>query len=161
MTTIADLSDWEKDPRLFLFTSLTAGSSHIVSATSRLETILKANRIPFHAVDVASHEKARKLWGRRASKKKLPGLVKEGYVIGVSIVLLRYLPYLWFPVLFQSYFPSLQSCLITQSSCSLGLSLPVSIFLFCLLIQSSCSLDLNLLVSTLQRCLLAQSTCSL
>jgi len=83
MATAMDLSEWDKDPRLFLFTSLTAGSSHIVTATSRLETILKANKLPFQAIDVATDEKARRLWGRRAGKKKLPGLVKEGYVIGV------------------------------------------------------------------------------
>jgi len=41
------LLELEKDPRLFLYTSLTAGSSHIITATSRLETILKANKIPF------------------------------------------------------------------------------------------------------------------
>lgn len=78
-----DLSELEKDPRLFLYTSLTAGSSHIITATSRMETILKANRIPFQAVDVATDDKARRLWGRRAGKRKLPGLVKEGFVIGV------------------------------------------------------------------------------
>ena len=78
-----DLSELENDPRLFLYTSLTAGSSHIITATSRLETILKANKIPFQAVDTATDEKARRLWGRRAGKRKLPGLVKEGYVIGV------------------------------------------------------------------------------
>ena len=83
MAAAMDLSDWEADPRLFLFTSLTAGSSHIITATSRLETILKANRIPFQAIDTATEEKARKLWGRRAGKRKLPGLVKEGYVVGV------------------------------------------------------------------------------
>lgn len=78
-----DLSDFEKDPRLFLFTSLTAGSSHIITATSRLETILKANKIPFQAIDIATDEKARRLWQRRARNKKLPGLVKDGLVIGV------------------------------------------------------------------------------
>lgn len=78
-----DLSDYENDPRLFLFTSLTAGSSHIITATSRLETILKANKIPFQAIDTATDEKARKLWQRRASNKKLPGLVKDGFVVGV------------------------------------------------------------------------------
>lgn len=83
MAAVTDLSEWEKDPRLFLFTSLTAGSSHIITATSRIETILKANRIPFLAVDTATDEKARKLWGRRGAKRKLPGLVKEGYVIAV------------------------------------------------------------------------------
>lgn len=83
-----DLSALESDPRLFLYTSLTAGSSHIITATSRLETILKANRIPFLAIDVATDEKARRLWGRRAGKRKLPGLVKEGYVVGVCEFLL-------------------------------------------------------------------------
>jgi hypothetical protein len=78
-----DLTALEKDPRLFLYTSLTAGSSHIITATSRLETILKANKIPFLAIDVATDEKARRLWGRRAGKRKLPGLVKEGFVLGV------------------------------------------------------------------------------
>lgn len=79
-----DLSSLDKDPRLFLYTSLTAGSSHIVSATSRMETILKANRIPFLAVDLATDEKCRRLWQRRGgAKKKLPGLVKEGYILGV------------------------------------------------------------------------------
>ncbi len=78
------------DPALWIFTSLTAGSSHIVTATSRLETILRANKVPFKAVDIATDEKARMLWGRRAGKdaggrlRKLPGLVQEGMVLGVS-----------------------------------------------------------------------------
>ncbi|KAL5333406.1 hypothetical protein BJX70DRAFT_392197 [Aspergillus crustosus] len=70
------------DPTLYLYTSLTAGSSHIITATSRLETILKANKIPFRAIDVATDEAARKLWGRRSKGKKLPGLVKFGTVVG-------------------------------------------------------------------------------
>jgi len=78
-----DLSELEKDPRLFLYTSLTAGSSHIVTATSRIETILRANRIPFQYIDTATDEKAKRLWVRRAGKRKLPALVKEGFVIGV------------------------------------------------------------------------------
>ncbi|KAI9873009.1 MAG: hypothetical protein M1830_000941, partial [Pleopsidium flavum] len=48
----------------------------------RLETILKANKISFQALDVATDEKARMLWGRRAGKRKLPGLVRMGMVIG-------------------------------------------------------------------------------
>ncbi|KAL4885194.1 hypothetical protein BJY04DRAFT_214532 [Aspergillus karnatakaensis] len=70
------------DPTLYLYTSLTAGSSHIITATSRLETILKANKIPFRAIDVATDDAARKLWGRRSKGKKLPGLVKFGTVVG-------------------------------------------------------------------------------
>ncbi|PYI09704.1 hypothetical protein BO78DRAFT_308168 [Aspergillus sclerotiicarbonarius CBS 121057] len=70
------------DSTLYLYTSLTAGSSHIVTATARLETILKANKLPFRAIDVATDEVARKLWGRRSKGKKLPGLVKFGTVVG-------------------------------------------------------------------------------
>ncbi|KAK7542425.1 uncharacterized protein J3D65DRAFT_215246 [Phyllosticta citribraziliensis] len=77
-----DLSKWDSDQTLYLFTSLTAGSSHIVTATSRMETILKANRIPFTYIDTATNEEARKLFQRRAAGKKLPLLVKEGYVLG-------------------------------------------------------------------------------
>jgi SH3-binding, glutamic acid-rich protein len=80
---------YSNDPALYLYTSLTSGSSHIVTATSRMETILKANRIPFLALDIATDEKARMLWGRRAGKdesgrpRKIPGLVQMGLVIGV------------------------------------------------------------------------------
>ncbi|KAL8360152.1 hypothetical protein RB601_007408 [Gaeumannomyces tritici] len=79
---------YSTDPALYIYTSLTAGSSHIVTATSRLETILRANRIPFKAIDMATDEKARMLWGRRAGKdesgraRKLPGLVQEGLILG-------------------------------------------------------------------------------
>jgi hypothetical protein len=85
-------TSYSTDPSLYLYTSLTSGSSHIVTATSRLETILKANRIPFKALDVATDDKARMLWGRRAGKdesgrmRKLPGLVQEGLVVGVRNV---------------------------------------------------------------------------
>ncbi|MCJ1467553.1 hypothetical protein MMC07_006178 [Pseudocyphellaria aurata] len=77
---------YHTDPTLYLYTSLTAGSSHIITATSRLETILKANKIPFLALDVATDEKARMLWGRRAGKRKLPGLVRMGMVVGVRML---------------------------------------------------------------------------
>ncbi|KAL2050448.1 hypothetical protein ABVK25_009282 [Lepraria finkii] len=73
---------YHTDPNLYLYTSLTSGSSQIVTATSRLSTILKANKIAFLALDVATDEKARMLWGRRAGKRKLPGLVRMGMVIG-------------------------------------------------------------------------------
>lgn len=84
------MTSFTTDPALYIFTSLTAGSSHIVTATSRLETILRANRVPFKAIDIATDQKARMLWGRRAGKdeggriRKLPGLVQEGFVVGVS-----------------------------------------------------------------------------
>lgn len=80
---MAELAVYDNDPTLYLFTSLTAGSSHIVTATSRIETILRANKIPFKGVDTATDDLARKLFQRRAQGKKLPLLVKEGYVLGV------------------------------------------------------------------------------
>ncbi|KAH8690661.1 hypothetical protein BGW36DRAFT_58500 [Talaromyces proteolyticus] len=70
------------DSTLYLYTSLTAGSSHIITATSRLETILKANKIPFRAIDVATDDAARRLWGRYSKGRKLPGLVKYRTIIG-------------------------------------------------------------------------------
>ncbi|KIW07714.1 uncharacterized protein PV09_01646 [Verruconis gallopava] len=79
---MAELQHWEQTKQLFLFTSLTAGSSHIVTATSRIETILRNARIPFTYIDTATNESARKLFQRRARGKKLPLLVKEGFVIG-------------------------------------------------------------------------------
>lgn len=87
MASAQDLSAWDKDERLFLFTSLTAGSSHIITATSRLETILKANKVPFVYVDTATNDKARRLWVRRSGGKKLPGLIKDGFVIGVCALM--------------------------------------------------------------------------
>jgi hypothetical protein len=82
MSTV-DISSYDHDPTLYLFTSLTAGSSHIVTATSRIETILKANKIPYVKTDTATDDKARALFGRRARGKKLPLLVREGFVLGV------------------------------------------------------------------------------
>ena len=87
---------YSSDPTLYLYTSLTSGSSHIVTATSRLETILRANRVPFKGLDLATDEKARMLWGRRSGKdetgrvRKLPALVQMGLVVGVSCVLAGY-----------------------------------------------------------------------
>ena len=93
---------YSTDPALYIYTSLTAGSSHIVTATSRLETILRANRIPFKAVDLATDEKARMLWGRRAGKdkkgrqRKLPALVQMGMVLGVCLV--SFVPFFVLPL---------------------------------------------------------------
>jgi len=79
-----DLSSWDKDLTLYLFTSLSSGSSQIVTATNRMETILKANKIPYTFIDLATNEQAKRLWQRRAGRRKFPGLIKEGFVIGVS-----------------------------------------------------------------------------
>lgn len=89
--------NYSTDPALYIYTSLTAGNMHIVTATSRLETILRANRVPFKAIDLATDEKARMLWGRRAGKaadgraRRLPGLVQMGMILGVRFIFLSLL----------------------------------------------------------------------
>lgn len=83
---MSELALWDSDPTIYLFTSLTAGSSHIITATSRIETILRANKIPFEGIDTATNELAKKLFQRRASGKRLPLIVKEGYVLGVCTI---------------------------------------------------------------------------
>lgn len=83
---MTDLLVWEQDKALYLFTSLTAGSSHIVTATSRIETILRASRIPFTYIDTATNESAKKLFQRRGRGRKLPFLVKEGFIIAVCLL---------------------------------------------------------------------------
>lgn len=94
----AGAKNYSTDPALYIYTSLTAGNRHIITATSRLETILRANRVPFKAIDVATDEKARMLWGRRAGKaadgraRRLPGLVQTGIVLGVSLPSHHYNP---------------------------------------------------------------------
>ena len=67
----------------FLLTSLTSGQSSIVTATSRLELLLIVHKVPYVAIDVATHEKAKSIWLRRANGKRLPGIVHDGMVLGV------------------------------------------------------------------------------
>ena len=68
----------------FLLTSLTAGSSAIITATSRLESMLRVHRVPYVALDVATNDAARNMWKRRGNGRKLPVVVFDGIVIGVS-----------------------------------------------------------------------------
>lgn len=67
----------------FLLTSLTSGQSSIITATSRLELLLIVHKVPYVAIDVATHEKAKSIWSRRANGKRLPGIVHDGMVLGV------------------------------------------------------------------------------
>ena len=79
----------EEPDTIFLLTSLTSGSSSIITATSRLEHILTSHKIPFKAVDLATDDKARRLWQWKGKGKRLPGIAKNGEVLGVSKPQLR------------------------------------------------------------------------
>ncbi|KAF3932687.1 hypothetical protein ABW19_dt0202937 [Dactylella cylindrospora] len=74
----------KQDPKtLYLYTSLTSGSSTIITATARMEGFLKAHKVPFKAIDVATDDRARSIWTRRrTAKQTLPALVKDGEVLG-------------------------------------------------------------------------------
>lgn len=71
---------------IYLLTSLSSGSSAIVTATARLEHILNSNKIPFKAVDLATDDKAKRLWQWKGKGRRLPGVAKDGEVIGVSFI---------------------------------------------------------------------------
>jgi hypothetical protein len=74
------------DPTLYLYTSLTADSSHVAAASSRLEGILAANELPFRVVDTATDDVARALWGSRSQGRALPALVQSGAIVGVRLL---------------------------------------------------------------------------
>ena len=47
-----------------------------MSAQLRIETMLKGNKIRYEIVDLATDERAKKVWRRRGQGKKLPGVVR-------------------------------------------------------------------------------------
>ncbi|KAK6340129.1 hypothetical protein TWF730_001900 [Orbilia blumenaviensis] len=73
-----------QDPKvLYIYLSLSSGSSTIDTGLRVLERILKANKIQFSVIDISTDDKARSIWTRRKTpKQKLPALVKDGSVIG-------------------------------------------------------------------------------
>lgn len=85
-----DISAYDTDPTLYLFTSLAAGSSLTFSQTARIETILKANRVAFTYADTGSDERAKALWARRSRGKRLPALVQRGEIVAVSLPVARW-----------------------------------------------------------------------
>ncbi|KAF3145745.1 hypothetical protein TWF703_006887 [Orbilia oligospora] len=66
-----------QDPKvLYIYLSLSAGSSTIDTGLRVLERILKANKIPFSVIDISTDDKARSIWTRRKGpKQKLPAAV--------------------------------------------------------------------------------------
>lgn len=78
--------DRDESDTIFLLTSLSAGSSTIITATTRLEHILKSNKVPFKSVDLATDDKAKRLWHWKGNGRRLPAIAKEGEVIGVRSI---------------------------------------------------------------------------
>ncbi|KAG0131281.1 hypothetical protein HOY82DRAFT_608240 [Tuber indicum] len=67
---------------IFLLTSLTSGSSAIITATSRLEHLLKSHKIPFKPVDLATDARARRIWSSKGNGRRLPGVARDGEILG-------------------------------------------------------------------------------
>ncbi|KAK9466900.1 hypothetical protein V1512DRAFT_197412, partial [Lipomyces arxii] len=73
------------ESKYYLYTSFTGGTimgRNMTSLTSNLKLMLTANGIPFEIVDVATDDRARRIWTRRSNGKLLPGLVKGEDVVG-------------------------------------------------------------------------------
>ncbi|KAK9375331.1 uncharacterized protein V1513DRAFT_457983 [Lipomyces chichibuensis] len=75
----------DEDSKVYIYTSFTGGGMfgrNIMTATNRLQLILRSNNIGFEIIDVATNEQAKKLWGRSSKGKKLPGIVKGKDIVG-------------------------------------------------------------------------------
>ncbi|KAK9320635.1 hypothetical protein V1517DRAFT_295041 [Lipomyces orientalis] len=75
----------DEDSKVYIYTSFTGGGMfgrNIMTATNRLQLILKSNGIAFELVDLATNEQAKKLWARSSRGKKLPGVVKGKDIVG-------------------------------------------------------------------------------
>lgn len=79
------MNEYKSDDRttIWLFVSLSTGNRNMVSNMGRIERILKANKVPFVPIDVATDQKAMQLWRRRANGRLLPGVIKDGDIVGV------------------------------------------------------------------------------
>ncbi|ODQ64418.1 hypothetical protein NADFUDRAFT_83892 [Nadsonia fulvescens var. elongata DSM 6958] len=71
-----------KAPKIFIYTSYNSGIFNIVSKTNRLELILKGNQIKYSLVDLATDDKAKRVWRYGSKGKLLPGVVRDDEVIG-------------------------------------------------------------------------------
>ncbi|KAK9346410.1 hypothetical protein V1522DRAFT_59161 [Lipomyces starkeyi] len=75
----------DEDSKVYIYTSFTGGGMfgrNIMTATNRLQLILRSNNIGFEIIDLATNEQAKKLWARSSKGKKLPGIVKGKDIVG-------------------------------------------------------------------------------
>ncbi|CAN6637037.1 hypothetical protein TRVA0_016S00914 [Trichomonascus vanleenenianus] len=78
----SDSSDSDDEPQIYLFTSFTSGDRRVMGDTHRLHTMLKANDIDFTVVDLATNERAKRLWRLRGKDRRLPAVVREDEIVG-------------------------------------------------------------------------------
>lgn len=77
-----EASESEKEqPEVFLYTSLSSAMNNMVSRTNRMAHILESHKIKFTYVDVATDERAKRLWRWKSKGRMLPGIVRDGEII--------------------------------------------------------------------------------
>lgn len=67
-----------------LITSFTSSDMYLPANTDRIEMILKVNNIPYEIVDLASNDKVKRLVKWRGKDKKMPLIVRDDEIVGVS-----------------------------------------------------------------------------
>ncbi|KAK7204810.1 hypothetical protein BZA70DRAFT_280056 [Myxozyma melibiosi] len=75
----------DESEKIYIYTSLTGGimfGRNIMMLTRKLQTILQVYGIEFQVVDIATNEKAKKLWARQSKGRKLPGVIKGFDIVG-------------------------------------------------------------------------------
>lgn len=81
-----------------LITSFASSDMYLPANTDRIEMILKVNKIPYEIVDLASNDKAKRLVKWTGKDKKLPLVVRDNEIVGVSIMARSRLLVAWFQV---------------------------------------------------------------
>ncbi|KAF5093215.1 hypothetical protein D0Z03_002503 [Geotrichum reessii] len=77
-----EASESEKEqPEVFLYTSFSSAMINMVSRTNRMAHILESHKIKFTYVDVATDERAKRLWRWKSKGRMLPGIVRDGEII--------------------------------------------------------------------------------
>lgn len=81
-----DSSDEDEEfvqPEIFIYTSFSSAMMNMVSHTNRMALILQAHKIKFTYIDVATDERAKRLWKWKgqAKGKVLPVVVREGEIL--------------------------------------------------------------------------------
>lgn len=82
-TSSSEEEEEEEDtqPEVFLYTSFCSGTHYIPSDTNRMAHILSSYDIKFQYVDLATNERAKRIWKRRSHGRRLPGVVRNDEIL--------------------------------------------------------------------------------
>uniref|UniRef100_A0A060TD33 ARAD1B21076p n=1 Tax=Blastobotrys adeninivorans TaxID=409370 RepID=A0A060TD33_BLAAD len=72
----------EEQPKIYIYTSFTSGTHYVTPDTYRLAAILEAHDIKFEVIDLATNERAKRLWKLWGKGRRLPAVVRDDEVVG-------------------------------------------------------------------------------